>query len=313
MDGNLFDVVNIRLNLKDYQFSKKYDKLLKKNSDRFTYSIGKACITKRKEKLYQQHKQRFKGFVYDNLKQFLYSDTFNSVFETYEIEIFDGDRLIAFSFFDKGNHSIASLLGVYDEEYSKYSLGVFSMLLEIDFGLGCGIKYYYPGYIFNQPSIFDYKLKLGNYDYYDWNGKWKPLKISESPTSYSTNLYSNISLIKSQLDSVSIPCSIQMYPYFPLGYMDKTIDSFVKGPVLLFLENASLSHKQKSLVIEFLPEDNEYSLSIIKSCPEYNQVLNRQLNNDRNNNSNITFILKYIKLLKSSPNIEEIVDYLRTL
>ena len=122
MDGNLFDVVNIRLGLKDYMFPKKYEKLLLKNQNKFTFSINKASITKRKEKLYQEHKLRFKGFVYENLKQFLYSDTFSSVFETYEIEVYDKDRLVAFSYFDRGNQSIASLLGVYDEDYSKYSL-----------------------------------------------------------------------------------------------------------------------------------------------------------------------------------------------
>lgn len=311
MDGNLFDVVNIRLSLNGYKFPKRYDKLIRKNLDNFHVSINKACITKKKEKLYQQHKLRFKGFVYENLKQFLYSDTFSSVFETYEIEVYDGERLVAFSYFDKGNHSIASLLGVYDEEYSKYSLGVFTMLLEIDFGLNNGTKYYYPGYIFNQPSIFDYKLKLGNYDYYDWNGRWKPLRFPIQYPSYSSDLYNKISYFKEKLEVENVESQLQIYPYFPLGYMEKTIDSFVKGPFLIFLTHSGLNNKQKSLVVEYLPEKNEYFLSIIKSCPEYNQILNKQLNNENKRSEIQNYVLKYVNTIFSTPSIDEMLSHIK--
>lgn len=311
MDGNLFDVVNIRLGLKDYEFTKKHQKLLSRNLSSFTYTVNKASITKKKERLYQQHKSRFKGFVYENLKQFLYSDTFSSVFETYEIEVYDGDRLIAFSYFDKGNQSIASLLGVYDIEYAKYSLGHFTMLLEIEHGLQSNVKYYYPGYIFNQPSIFDYKLKLGKFDYYDWNGNWKPLDFPIPQPSYSTELYNRITSVKECLESENINCRMYMYPFFPLGYMEKTIDNFVKGPILIMLEDFRMNNKYKNLVVEYLPEKNEFFISVIKSCPEYNQILNRQLNNDGMRNEGQNFVLKYIKTLITSPSLDEVIEYIK--
>ena len=62
MEGELFDVVNIRLDLKNYEFPKKYKKLLKKNGKQFTYRINKAGVSEEKNRLYALHKKRFKGF-----------------------------------------------------------------------------------------------------------------------------------------------------------------------------------------------------------------------------------------------------------
>ena len=40
----------------------------------------------------------------------------------------------------------------------KYSLGFYTMLLEIDFGIKSGAEYYYPGYVVPNYFKFDYKL-----------------------------------------------------------------------------------------------------------------------------------------------------------
>jgi len=40
--------------------------------------------------------------------------------------------LIAVSFFDRGLNAAASLLCIYDSAYAKYSLGIYTMLKEID-------------------------------------------------------------------------------------------------------------------------------------------------------------------------------------
>jgi len=200
MEGDLFNVVNIRLPLHEYHMSKRYRKLLRKNKEQFTYKINRATIDPDKERLYNAHKPRFKGFIYSDLHQFLYSDTIGSVFQTHEIEVRDkSGKLVALSYFDKGQQSIASLIGIYDPEYANCSLGTFTMLLELEYAQQLDYKFYYPGYIFDKPSVFDYKLKLGNFEYYDWRGKWKPYNDFQHAESCAGNLKERIEDLQSAL------------------------------------------------------------------------------------------------------------------
>ena len=55
--------------------------------------------------------------------------------DTREVKIYDGDKLAAFSFFDKGQRSMYSKQGIYDPAYHQFSLGFFTMLVEIQYAL----------------------------------------------------------------------------------------------------------------------------------------------------------------------------------
>ena len=88
------------------------------------------------------------------LSQFFYNNSIKSIFDTYEVAVYDGSKLIGLSYFDFGQKSVASLLSVYDvtDEYKKYSLGVYTMLLEVVYAQEQDKTYYYPGYVLDKPS-----------------------------------------------------------------------------------------------------------------------------------------------------------------
>jgi arginyl-tRNA--protein-N-Asp/Glu arginylyltransferase len=306
MEGDLFNVVNIRLPLQDYTLSKANRKLLRKNKELFTYSINRASINVEKERLYEAHKPRFKGFIYNDLHQFLYSDTISSVFHTYEIEVKDSNgKLVALSYFDKGQQSMASLLGIYDPEYSKYSLGTFTMLLEMEYALKMDFKFYYPGYIFDKPSVFDYKLRLGNYEYYDWRGKWKPYTDFKQVESFSGHLKAKVNQLKSELNHSGIKFSEKIYPLFPLGYMDKTIDPFVKSPMFLQIDNSPFYKKE--VLFEYNADEDKYSVSLVSKCPEYNHLLKMQRNYILQSGAENISVLKYVKCISSSESPDVLI------
>jgi arginyl-tRNA--protein-N-Asp/Glu arginylyltransferase len=306
MEGDLFNVVNIRLPLQDYTLSKANRKLLRKNKELFTYSINRASINVEKERLYEAHKPRFKGFIYNDLHQFLYSDTISSVFHTYEIEVKDANgKLVALSYFDKGQQSMASLLGIYDPEYSKYSLGTFTMLLEMEYALKMDFKFYYPGYIFDKPSVFDYKLRLGNYEYYDWRGKWKPYTDFKQVESFSGHLKAKVNQLKSELNHSGIKFSEKIYPLFPLGYMDKTIDPFVKSPMFLQIDNSPFYKKE--VLFEYNADEDKYSVSLVSKCPEYNHLLKMQRNYILQSGAENISVLKYVKCISSSESPDVLI------
>lgn len=308
MEGDLFNVVNIRLPLTGYTISKRNRKLLRVNKQKFDVKINRASIDADKERLYDLHKPRFKGFIYADLHQFLYSDTIGSVFQTYEIEVRDKEngRLVALSYFDKGQHSIASLLGIYDPEYSKFSLGTFTMLLEVEHAMQMDYRFYYPGYIFDKPSVFDYKLKLGSFEYYDWRGKWKPYDDFQSAESCASRLRTRIDDVKRELELQGLECKELLYPLFPLGYMEKTIDPFVRSPIFLRLDKTPFY--KKDVLFEYNSDEDKYCVSLVARCPEYNHLLKMQKNYLVDCDGDSYSVLKYIKKIAQSGSPEVIVN-----
>ena len=120
LTSRLFSVVNIRMNLDHHMVLSRQRKIMRRVESRFTVTYGHAQPNANKEALYQQHKSRFKGFIHNTLTDYLSAGFAGTVFDTREVCVYDGDRLIAVSYFDLGEQSMASLLGLYDEAYAKH-------------------------------------------------------------------------------------------------------------------------------------------------------------------------------------------------
>ena len=133
VDSDVFSVVNIRLGLDQYAIKKRHRKIKKRVESRFTVTCGEVTLHDEHQRLYEQHKSRFKGFIHATLDEYLHAGFHSTVFDTMQICVFDGDVLIAASYFDLGERSMASLIGMYDEGYADYSLGIYTMLKEIEF------------------------------------------------------------------------------------------------------------------------------------------------------------------------------------
>jgi Putative arginyl-tRNA:protein arginylyltransferase len=92
----------------------------------------------------------------------------------------DGDRLLAASFLDIGRQSTSAVYAMFEPSESKRSLGVFTMLEAIRHSRELGCKYYYHGYAYREPSVYDYKKNFAGTEYYDWSEGWKPFTRGES-------------------------------------------------------------------------------------------------------------------------------------
>jgi arginine-tRNA-protein transferase len=90
-----------------------------------------------------------------------------------EIAVYKEENLIAKSFFDVGANSISSIYGIFAPEITDRSLGILTMLLEIDFALKNGKKFYYHGYAYEGNSFYDYKKRFHNLQRFDWKGNWE--------------------------------------------------------------------------------------------------------------------------------------------
>lgn len=272
LDKDFYSVVNIRLKLQKYRPSKSLRKILNRNDKRFEVVIRPASIDSKKEKLYQDHKNRFKGFLYGSLEDFFYGEVYweKDIFNTYEVCVFDDDKLIALSYFDKGNKSVASLLGVYDSAYNKHSLGTYTMLKEVEYSIGVEMKYYYPGYVLNKNTAFDYKLRLGKMQYYDWNGHWHSMDNFPKETLLADILRTNLEEVESIIQSENIQYQRLLYPPFPIAYLEQRDLHYLQSPVFLL-------HKQSEnspyyFVIEYLLEEELYMLSRVRVHAKFEKM-----------------------------------------
>lgn len=63
---------------------------------------------------------------------------------------------------------------MFDLDYSENSLGLYTMLLEIEHAISLGKKYYYHGYCYDVKSFYDYKKQFPALEWYDWENSWHP-------------------------------------------------------------------------------------------------------------------------------------------
>jgi len=160
LDAEVLEVVHVRIPLDHFSYRKGQRTLMRKIENRFNVIVREPLLTDAHNQLYQAQMHRFRGFVHSGIQDFLFRSEDDPI-ELMEVAVYDRDRLIAVSFFDLGAKCIASLIGLYDPAYSSFSLGYYTMLKEMEWARSAGMTHYYPGYVFDLPTDFDYKLRTG--------------------------------------------------------------------------------------------------------------------------------------------------------
>ena len=179
-DGGLQTITPLRIDLPACTLTKSQRRVLNKNADLRT-EIVPAAIDGELRALFQRHKQRFTHNIPDTLETFLGPDPARGPCECRMVRVFDGPRLIAASFFDLGQQSASSVYGLFEPADSKRSLGIFTLLLEIQHCRASGLRHLYSGYATREPSVYDYKKQFRSTEYLDWSAAaWLPIEGDEA-------------------------------------------------------------------------------------------------------------------------------------
>jgi arginine-tRNA-protein transferase len=165
-------VIPLRVRLANFALSKSQRRVLRKNVDQKT-AIRPAKITTETESLFHRHKRRFRHGVPDSIYDFLSSDPASVPCRTMELAVYDADQLVAVSYFDVGNRSTSGVYAMFDPDESSRSLGIYTMLKEIEFSIESGKEFYYQGYTYEGESFYDYKKRFSGTEAYDWVGGWE--------------------------------------------------------------------------------------------------------------------------------------------
>ena len=160
-------VLPVRVNLHKFRQSKIQRRVWRKNQTLYC-DIRPATVDDERIDLFERHKARFTHNIPASIYEFISEEPANMPTVCREVGIYDGNKLLAISFLDIGTESVSTIYGMFDPDYSAYSLGLYTMLCEIDYAQKLGKSYYYHGYCHTAPSFYDYKKRFSGLEKFDW-------------------------------------------------------------------------------------------------------------------------------------------------
>lgn len=166
-DGELRFVLPLRVRLADFAFSASQRRVLRKNQ-RARVVFRPIEVTQEKHDLFEKHKRRFKTGVPHSLYDFLSREPSSTPCAGLELCVYENEKLLAVSFLDVGNESVSGIYTMFEPDETSRSLGIFTMLQAIKFGIENDKKFYYPGYAYQGNSFYDYKKRLRPLEMYNW-------------------------------------------------------------------------------------------------------------------------------------------------
>ncbi len=171
-------VIPLRIRLADFSYSKSLRRILRRNSSLRT-AVGPINVDTDVEQMFAEHALRFNYGRPDSVYDFLSHEPAAVPVPAFEVKVFEGDKLIAASFFDAGEHAVSGIYGMFDPAEERRSLGIFTMLKEIEFAMESGKDFYYQGYCYEGESFYDYKKRFRATECYDWRGNWTAFESAE--------------------------------------------------------------------------------------------------------------------------------------
>ncbi len=240
-NNSLFSPVWLRLPLEGLVYRKSLQKIMRQNRSRFRSVVRHAVIDEQREALFQKYKSSFKGVLSATVRDNILDGKDHTIFDTFEVCIYDGDKLIAFSYFDLGNNSLASIKGVYDPDYAQFSLGLYTMLEEMQFGIDLGFQFYYPGYFVPGFNRFDYKLRIGtpaDLQFFDLKtGKWMQFSSFSTLNVPVTVLSSKLIHLGKILYDSGISSQMLYYPAYEANSLMFENERLLESPLFLTIFN----------------------------------------------------------------------------
>jgi leucyl-tRNA---protein transferase len=258
-DGVLRSAVWTRSPLLETRFGRSSRRLLARNDHEFTTRVGALQIDAAHERLYEAYVGWAKGDRPESLRQFLHGEATADVFDTQEIAIYRGDRLVGFSLFDLGRKSLQSLAGIFDPELHRYSLGFYSLLLEIRHAQRLGLDWHYAGYVLPGEPSMDYKLRVKGLEYLDLEAdRWRPYAELEATRLPTERLDTALQEAVRHLRARGVEPMMRLYPAFELGAYDPALAYCLGEP--MFVECHASRRADDALIVTYDLEKRDYRL-----------------------------------------------------
>ncbi|BDY13243.1 arginyltransferase [Hydrogenimonas cancrithermarum] len=177
---------SLRVNAEAFTLTKSQKRVIKKNRDTLIY-IQKPSMTQEHLDLYNRYhkfKSETSAWKYTPINPQLYYENFVDGAHDFgkEILYFIDGKLVGVDLVDICEDGISAIYFYYDPDYAKYSLGTYSLLMQIQFAKQMGLEWIYLGYWVEGCRSFAYKTNfkpievLEGFPPLTQEPKWQPLK-----------------------------------------------------------------------------------------------------------------------------------------
>lgn len=310
-----YSAIWIRVDLQDFAFSKSQRKLLRRNEELFETTCGPRVIDQERNALYREYAHEFDGRLSSSINESLEDYNGETVFNTYETTVREklSGRLVAASYFDLGEKTAASILGFYDPKMKSFSLGYYTMLLEIAYCLDNGMRYYYPGYVVPGYARFDYKLRLSKKSQYfelqteNWQAYDQEYIEANGPTEIQVRA---LNRLIDRLSTAEKKSSISIYPLFEAGLYDIWNDDYVPYP---YFYSLGIDATDNMIVVAYDPKERKYLVLQCHHMAQTQLLFNANYLNAFIEDNYFTDLLAIRSILFRSADLEEMVRTCRAM
>ena len=170
------NTVPLRIDLEKFTLSKSQRIVLRRNKD-LIVKTKTPKMTLAEKKMFKKHYNKVEPFGTSELWDFIPPVECLPFGKKFQIQKPTGQH-IATSYIHWGKDAVSGTYCIYDpDESHQRSIGIFTMLLELEYARILGAKYYYHGYAFDIPSAMDYKFNFTALESFDWKTRtWQPIE-----------------------------------------------------------------------------------------------------------------------------------------
>ncbi|MDR1006942.1 MAG: arginyltransferase [Campylobacteraceae bacterium] len=157
------ECINLRIDVKNFQFSNSAKRIFKKNRYIKTF-VCKPSLTRKHLELYEKYHKFMsvkKGWKYYEMTPKRYFELHVAGCEDFgkEVLYFYKDSMIAVDLIDITNDGISSIYFFYDPDFSKLSLGKYSIYQQILLAQSQELDWIYLGYYVKECQSLMYKAE----------------------------------------------------------------------------------------------------------------------------------------------------------
>jgi len=300
-----YSAIWLRLDLHSFTPTRTQTKLEKQNK-KFKVTIKRFKLTPEKELLFYNYRKGVAFEASESIQHLLYEDDkCENIFDSFEVNIFDGKKLIAIGVFDVGANTSAGITCFYDHEYKKYSLGKYLIYLKIKHCKAIGLRYFYPGYFVPNYTRFDYKLEISDLgiEYLklsdntwnsidNFNADQTPLKVMQT----------KLKVLQQKLIAKGVNCKMINYLYYDATFNETllNIDLF-DYPVFIYFIDVNK---------DFVIPNIVYNINI--DAYQFNKCISIWESENHKNNEGLyaSNLLQVLDIIVTNKNEDEIVSFI---
>lgn len=173
------ECVSVRIRVKDFEFSKSYKRILRKNQD-VKLVVRRPLLSQEHlnlHKIYHAYKNQTKNWDCETIDILSYQESFIDGHNLYgyEFAYYLENKLIGVAITDLFDESLSANYSFYDPNFPKRSLGTFSILNQILYAKANGLDYVYLGYWVKQNASLKYKERFKPFEVLSQNAQGMPV------------------------------------------------------------------------------------------------------------------------------------------